>query len=427
VHAPESGRRLEILFGVVSLGVALMVATVPLLFALPASVALVSLLARARERHAVAIVSSTVLLMLGVVELALRAIPEDAGPQYYRPHETLAGFEFEGGLLGYRPNQQIEDFAMPHGDLANLSQLGTAVQPRIVDFHTDSLGYRNRQDYRGEAFVLFGDSLVVGNGNTQAAILSEVLTNTHRIPVYNAAYPGEIEDYIARLHRLEGIHGEGFGAIVVVFEGNDFRCSREQRRGSRTRWSRVYQYIPKFARKLESYRVLYGLTRRAYHVHLVRDQVEEDLSVFVERYGAEELAFLKSYREKATDPEECTWEEHRSLLASVSDRIVLLVFVPTKYRVYGSLSRGRDEPLPASTSSAFMQQLARELSIPYLDLTRHLAEASGELLEEGRYTFWRDDTHWNANGIRTAAAAIADRLRAERLVPNEPAGSGVLP
>jgi hypothetical protein len=155
--------------------------------------------------------------------------------------------------------------------------------------------------------------------------------------------------------------------------------------------------------------------------------VEEDLSVFVERHGAEELAFLKSYMEKTTAPEACTWEKQRSLLASVSDRIVLLVFVPTKYRVYGPLSRGRGEPLPASTSSAFMQQLAQDLSIPYLDLTRPLVEASEELLEQGRYTFWRDDTHWNPDGIRTAADAIAERLRAERLVPDEPVLHGELP
>ena len=128
LHAPGSGRRLEIGFGALSLGLALMVATVPLAFALIGSAALVSLLARARERHAVAIVSSTVLLMLGVVELALRTLPEDVGPQYYRPHETLAGHEFEGGRIGYQPSQQVEGFEMPHGDLANLSPVGTTLR-----------------------------------------------------------------------------------------------------------------------------------------------------------------------------------------------------------------------------------------------------------------------------------------------------------
>jgi lysophospholipase L1-like esterase len=32
-------------------------------------------------------------------------------------------------------------------------------------------------------------------------------------------------------------------------------------------------------------------------------------------------------------------------------------------------------------------------------------------LNEGRYTYFRDDTHWNAHGVDVAARAIAERLR----------------
>ena len=60
----SSGRALELVLGVLALGFALMVATVPLAFSLLASVGLVSLLARAPERHAVTLVSGTVLGMI---------------------------------------------------------------------------------------------------------------------------------------------------------------------------------------------------------------------------------------------------------------------------------------------------------------------------------------------------------------------------
>jgi hypothetical protein len=70
----SSGRWLELLVGVLSFSFVLMVATAPLAVALITSVALVSLLARARERHAVALVSGTVLLMALLVELALRSL-----------------------------------------------------------------------------------------------------------------------------------------------------------------------------------------------------------------------------------------------------------------------------------------------------------------------------------------------------------------
>jgi catechol 2,3-dioxygenase-like lactoylglutathione lyase family enzyme len=294
------------------------------------------------------------------------------------------------------------------------------VEPRVVDFYTDSLGFRNRQDYQGQAFVLFGDSFAAGTANTQDATLSEILTHTHGIPVYNAAYPaGEIRDYIARLHFVEKAHGADFGAIIVAFEGNDFRCSGAHRIDRGPRWHRVYEYIPSFVRELESYRVLYGLTRRLYHLYRARERVDEDLTVLVERYGGKEVAFLKSYSEKATDPEACTWEEQRGLFESVADRISLMVFMPTKYRVYGSLAASGRKPLPSSPSSTFMRELARDLSIPFLDLTPALVAASEKLLAEGRYTFWRDDTHWNPDGMRAAADAIAEKLRDEALVPRD--------
>ncbi len=32
-------------------------------------------------------------------------------------------------------------------------------------------------------------------------------------------------------------------------------------------------------------------------------------------------------------------------------------------------------------------------------------------LPEGRYVYWRDDTHWNCLGMRAAAASVAAQLR----------------
>lgn len=413
-RAGRAAHGLELLLAVVFLALALMVATVPLTFALVVGTGFVVLLSRASEPHAAALVASSLLAMLGLVELCLRALPEDAGPQYYRPHEILAGHELEGDIVNYRPNQRIEGFAMPFGDLGNLSPVASIRQPRVVDFDTDDLGFRNRQPYQGQALVLLGDSFVVGNSTTQDAILSEVLTDTHGIPVYSAAYVGELEDYVARLRLLERRHGAGFKGIFVLFEGNDFRCARADRRPERRR-SGIFRYLPGFVRELESYRALYGLTRRAYHAHLARDQVREDLSVLVKRYGDGDVAFLKKYASASRQPGACTWDEHRRLLQSISDRIALLVFVPTKYRVYASLPDGREE-LPPSSSAAFLRQLAHDLSVPYLDLTPALVAASQELLPQGRYTYWRDDTHWNENGIRVAAHEIATLLRAEHLV-----------
>lgn len=410
--SPARRSPIQVGVGLVVLCLALTILTVPLLFAAIASAGLVLLLRAARERYAVALVSASLLLLLGLLEGILRALPSDAGPQYYRPQEMLAGHELAQGIASYRPNQRVEAFRVPYGDLAALSGITSIVEPRVVDFYTDSLGFRNRTDYSGQELVLVGDSFAVGSGTTQDEIVSEILTRDHGIPVYNAAYPGEIEDYARRVRFLEQALGTGFRTVVMVFEGNDFRCRREDRLEPDRSASRVYSYIPSFVRKLESYRLLYGLTRRAYHVHLARDRVKETLTVLVERYGDEDLGFYKKYVEKARQPEACGWGEIRALFEQVADRIALLAYVPTKYRVYKSFPGEAGGELPPSPSARFMAALAGELSLPFLDLTPALSSASEELLSEGRYTFWRDDTHWNGHGSRVAAAALAELLRA---------------
>jgi len=45
-----------------------------------------------------------------------------------------------------------------------------------------------------------------------------------------------------------------------------------------------------------------------------------------------------------------------------------------------------------------------------IDLTQALVNESKRLLPEGKLTFWRDDTHWNPDGIAVAAQIVAKTL-----------------
>jgi len=400
----------------------LMLVTVPLVFSLIASFGLVCLLSLAKERYALALVASAVLSMFGLLELGLRVIPPDASPHYFRPHELLAGRAEQSGLVNYRPNESVENFHIHGGDLAALSGIKAIAEPRTVDFHTDSLGFRNREDYRGQPLVLIGDSFVVGNGNSQDAILSEVLMREHQIAAYNAGYPDGIDGYEKRLKLLQQRHGSDFRAIVVVFEGNDFPCPGERSRPASVRAAEppapsiadATRYVPKPVRELESYRLFFSLTRRA---HYAWSNEGAGSIVHVEQFGGKDVGFLASEVRQAKEQLTCDWLRHRRFFKSIASRVALLVFVPTKYRVYGSLPKAGRETLPASPAAAFMAALAHSLQLPYLDLTPELISASGRLLEVGQYTFWRGDTHWNENGIRVAADAIAARLREEGLAP----------
>ena len=406
-------------FGFCVFSLCLMIVTVPMQVALPFSALLVFILSRAKEQYATGLVASTVLAVFVAIELLLRVIPLDARPQYYRPHELLVQSGKGNVLPKYLANRRIENFEMPYGDLVALSFIQTIMEPRTVNFYTDALGFRNRQNYAGEEFVLFGDSFVVGSGTTQEDTLAEVLTRSYHLPAYSAGFPGGVDHYIERVKYLKKLHGDGFKAIVVVFEGNDFPCAEAERQAhAARRGSRRYVYIPGEVRDLQSYRLFYGLTRRAYYAFKPPGQANEHPVVFLQHVGNETLGFMRHHLAVLKRQKPCAWNHYRSLFESVSDQVALIVFVPTKYRVYEPLLREEGGGVPPNIQSEFLESLAGELSLPYLDVTPYLISASRRYLKKGEYTFWKDDTHWNGNGVRVAAEAISDFLRLRGLIPD---------
>jgi lysophospholipase L1-like esterase len=85
-------------------------------------------------------------------------------------------------------------------------------------------------------------------------------------------------------------------------------------------------------------------------------------------------------------------------------------FIPTKYRVYQRWLAPA-ERLP-NASWQHLAQLCKEYRLSCTDLTPALVSRSEALLSEGRFTWWRDDIHWNGEGIDAAAARVADVLHA---------------
>lgn len=411
-------RILQVLFGLCVFSIVLMVCTVPIFFALPVSAVAVFLLRRSQEPYAIGMIASPIAVLLVVSEVLLRVLPADIRPQYYRPHELLVRSGEGGVLANYQPNKRIESFRIPHGDLAALSFVSTIVDPRVVDFQTDSLGFRNTRDYAGQRFVIFGDSFAVGSSTSQEGTLGEVLTRSFDIPAYNAGFPGTPDEYIERIVHLTRRYGEAFKGIVLVFEGNDFPCAEEEAAAhlARRRAKRSF-YVPGEIRHLQTYRLLYGLTRRAFYTLVSPARARDNPRVLIEQVGGQDVAFLTHYIQATIRREGCDWAHYRDLFQPVSSRIALIVFVPTKYRVYYPLLGSGARPSLPHVQARFLESLARDMSLPYLDVTPHLVAASRAHLERGAYTFWRDDTHWNGRGIAAAADAIAEALRRRGLVP----------
>jgi hypothetical protein len=102
---------------------------------------------------------------------------------------------------------------------------------------------------------------------------------------------------------------------------------------------------------------------------------------------------------------------------------ILVAFVPVKFRVYEGVLRDKG-PVTARWSTddlpARIEEAVRAVSpdIGFVDLTPALRQA----MHAGAFPYFPDDSHWDADGHRAAAHALAQALR-ESAAPSGPAGS----
>ena len=71
-------------------------------------------------------------------------------------------------------------------------------------------------------FILVGDSFIVGNGNTQEHIPSEILSKLLNKKVANIAFPGDPNSYEKNLLEFQNEISMQSKIILFYFEGNDF-------------------------------------------------------------------------------------------------------------------------------------------------------------------------------------------------------------
>jgi hypothetical protein len=94
----------------------------------------------------------------------------------------------------------------------------------------------------------------------------------------------------------------------------------------------------------------------------------------------------------------------------------VLVFVPTKFRVYERFCQFKPESLAASWQANDLPQRlgewAKAKDISFIDLTAALSTSAGQ----GELVYFPDDGHWNAHGHQVTAQAIEEFLRTEGLL-----------
>lgn len=391
-----------------------------------------------RERYAMLQILLSLVFITLCVEVALHfnLVPN---PTYYRAHERL----LRADRSAYYPHRDLT-IHMPFGDLFAISRGAYPAirEPRRVHFVTDSLGFRNWKDYSGEPYVLVGDSFVVGNGTDQDDNLTGVLAREFSIKTYNASFPSNAQTYVANALSLQERIGDKFHVILFLFEGNDFPCpaptkeveqaiavekatlsssDRPNRNPQSVKWRllgeykralqlsyRMVRWLLTRARDTEIYRFSFGLSRRAMQSFSAATDASWENPVAVYTIYGKQIGFLRSYINETSRMAPCDWSQIREDVRQIKDRIALIVFIPTKYRVYQpAIDPGVTLP---SEQLVFTRDLAAKLGVPMIDITPALREAAVRAGARGEFVYWRDDTHWNPVGINIAASEIANAL-----------------
>ena len=302
----------------------------------------------------------------------------------------------------------------------------SVIEPRRVDFFTDSLGFRNHHNYDAESLVLIGDSFVVGNGSSQENLVSEILTKDYSIPTYNASIPSSPYQYLLIHLRLAREIGSKYKVVYFFFEGNDFSdCVKPKKEPAKEPF---YSKIMYKIHSLESYRFLFSLTRKAIHLLSESKQAkaldysldysldyytDSDRLVEFAQIGGKYVAFHSGYIKNTIRNESCNFSSNiEQNFANLREATALFVFIPSKFRVYYNLisEKTAHNVLP-NKNWEYLEKLASEIDVPVLNLSPILIDSSKNLLEKDTYTFWRDDTHWNHEGMKIAAEAVYKKLQ----------------
>jgi hypothetical protein len=350
------------------------------------------------------------LAVIFAVDVAARFVPID--PLTFRAWEALARYRPPGAP--FEPNRRyVRDWS--YGDAAAMGNLPHLRQYRPEAFTTDARGFRNAGSTNEQASaILAGDSFAVGSGVDDGATLSTALTAALSCSVYNAAGVDPDADRLRALARDLGMR-RGLVVHAYAEEVEPPSVPTSTKRALNRRIVEASSMVGRFAGLARGF-VLVSPLRIAsekaikqisndrilpnpYAARVVRGRlVNGDSMLFV----AAKLDYVRSPRVASADY--WVWLQ-RELRAD--DLELLVVLVPSKYTVYRpALVEPRERGHEQRTFLSALERALTTAGIPVINLTPALAREAVRRIESREYLYWRDDIHWNRDGIRVAASTI---------------------
>jgi hypothetical protein len=300
------------------------------------------------------------------------------------------------------------------------------------DLVYDRQGFRNTSDRSSSDVIVLGDSFIEGLHVSDDELLTSRLSASLGLTVTNLGRTGDGPQQELHVLRRYGLGLQPRTCVWAFYEGNDLGDAdryemnrRHVAQASRERGTGLF-YGRSFIRNSLAY-----VIRTWIHPE-PRQPVARYTGTFVDRGGTERaLYFGGDVRQadgglSASTSELTGLKNLRSVLAEAQEycqreRIdLVVVFIPTKFRIYRDLCKFEDEALcrswPLDELPEVLNGVVKALpgEVGYVDLTGRLRREASR----GALLYLPDDTHWSAAGHQVAAEVIAEclRTRSQRVV-----------
>ena len=295
-----------------------------------------------------------------------------------------------------------------------------------VEWHTDRFGYRNRDEDKTPEIVIIGDSNTVGAGLTQSNILSEVLSKRLGTWVYSFA-PASLNTFL-RERRLTNDKPRVVVVATIEWDIPSLRSLKPEL-ASPSGFERKFMDLRsgiKESRALQSVAVPIDRLFKANMLHYYRASLRRTVNSFLpgeepvppQEPGAPSIRFfLGDLALKDVPPDRLQQtltvvRSYNELLRRMGIRFIFLP-IPNKENIYHDL-------LPSKKKPVFLARLIEKLNEEGIE-TIDLQSVFDEIYRKrGPVLYPPDDSHWNAEGIRIAAALLAGKIEANK----EGAGGG---
>lgn len=286
------------------------------------------------------------------------------------------------------------------GDLAHHTSFAI---PKRVKWITDRYGYR-KKDAEGmkPQVVIIGDSNIAGIGLTQEEMLSEVLEEQLKVPVYPYAPVGSINTFLKDFRFKK----DSPKVVILSFIERDIlNMPPPKQSKKREALLSFYEWRDKVeqTRWVQSVGVILDRLFKMNMLNYFRAKVGNgtlmEFCHFPSKFGP--MLFVQGEPANKEVPTERlhkaveTIEAYNQILRKRNIRFIFLP-IPNKENIYHDF-------LPNPRRPVFLEQLIQELKKRKVETVDTQKAFDDEYQKKSALLFFLDDSHWNPRGVRLAA------------------------